>query len=73
MNWIPCSERIPDSKKTVLVTDGKEVAVAKYVTGCGPGWWNMPNMEVESHDIDFDNITHWLEIPPLVNCMEVQR
>ena len=48
MNWIPCSERLPEVGKSVLVTitlpDGqRECYVSKWV---GDKWWDASRFEV---------------------------
>ena len=68
-NWISIKERLPEFQKEVLVTDGKEIAIAYRwelsnengfcwsVAGCG-GWdFDLPFPEFE--------ITHWMDLPEL--------
>lgn len=51
--WIPCSERLPDTTRDVLVTDGDDICrTYYYVAG---GYWGQ----------DKWHPTHWRELPPM--------
>lgn len=71
--WIPVSERLPELRQNVLVSDGK---------GSGEGWldrydWHDPNREdvvytspqprdfwcIPGCKVDEDHVTHWMPLP----------
>ena len=38
--WIPCSERLPEEKKEVLISADGELYIAEYEMDHGKGYWN---------------------------------
>ena len=53
-NWIPVSERLPEIRKVVLITDGIDV---------GTGWMNQGWWNTSFADIQRDAVTHWMPLP----------
>lgn len=56
--WIPCSERMPEEKKEVLVSAGGELYIAEYEICQGKEYW--------SEVIEYRNITDvdaWMPMP----------
>ena len=52
--WIPVSERLPEIRKVVLITDGIDV---------GTGWMNQGRWNTSFADIQRDAVTHWMPLP----------
>ena len=52
--WIPVSERLPEIRKVVLITDGVDV---------GTGWVNQEWWNTSFADIQRDAVTHWMPLP----------
>jgi hypothetical protein len=40
--WIHVSERLPEPRRTVLLTDGSDVTIAEFVDQDGWSAWHMP-------------------------------
>ena len=38
--WIPCSERLPEEKKEVLISADGDLYIAEYEIDHGKGYWN---------------------------------
>lgn len=55
--WIKCSERLPDTDKTVIVDGG----IAYQRNG---GWFSLTGIEYPGRLIQW-NVTHWRPLPPL--------
>lgn len=54
--WIPCSDRLPDDHKNVLVAYENGVVWAAYV---GAGEWYCVSGEPNT----YGRITHWMDFP----------
>lgn len=52
--WIPVTERLPEIRKVVLITDGIDV---------GTGWMNQGWWNTSFADIQRDAVTHWMPLP----------
>lgn len=55
-HWIPCSERIPDAGKTILISDGCEVLIGYY---SGGDRWTVDGCE---YDPILEEIA-WMPLP----------
>ncbi len=57
MNWIPVTERLPDSDITVMIAtpDESEPVWLGYYSG-DDGWLFADGMPAE-------NVTHWMDLP----------
>lgn len=57
-SWIPCSERLPEEKKEVLISADGELYIAEYEIYHGKGYW--------SEVIEYRNVTDvdaWMPLP----------
>lgn len=54
MNWIPVTQRLPESGKRVIVCRGDKVEQGVYL-GVN-GWWKVYGTNTKS-------VTHWMEFP----------
>ena len=57
-HWIPCSERLPEEKKEVLISADGELWIAEYEIDHGKGYW--------SEVIEYRNVTDvdaWMPLP----------
>lgn len=56
MEWIKCSELMPEDMADVLVTNGEEVKSM---------WWNGSRWVscLSKYTIDSDDVTHWMPLP----------
>ena len=52
--WIPVTERLPEVRQVVLITDGIDV---------GTGWMNQGWWNTSFADIQRDDVTHWMPLP----------
>ena len=52
--WIPVTERLPEIRQVVLITDGIDV---------GTGWMNRGWWNTSFADIQRDAVTHWMPLP----------
>lgn len=60
--WIPCSERLPEEGKEVLVTVWNRCEVASY--NCALGGlkeWNFDSFSLDNED--FLDVTAWMPLP----------
>ena len=53
-HWIPVTERLPEIREVVLITDGVDVGTGWV----NQGWWNT-----SFADIQRDAVTHWMPLP----------
>lgn len=56
--WIPVSERLPETDEDILITDG----VAVYI-----GWINATSRQWRANSEDncfINNVTAWMPLPP---------
>ena len=56
--WIPCSERLPEEKKEVLISADGELYIAEYEMDHGKGYW--------SEVVEYRNVTDvdaWMPLP----------
>lgn len=56
--WIPCSERMPEEKKEVLISADGDLYIAEYEIDHGKGYW--------SEVVEYRNITDvdaWMPLP----------
>lgn len=56
--WIPCSERMPEEKKEVLISADGDLYIAEYEIDHGKGYW--------SEVIEYRNVTDvdaWMPLP----------
>jgi hypothetical protein len=57
-HWIPCSERLPEEKKEVLISADGELYIAEYEIYHGKGYW--------SEVVEYRNVTDvdaWMPLP----------
>ena len=52
--WIPVTERLPEIRQVVLITDGIDV---------GTGWMNQGWWNTSFADIRPGEVTHWMPLP----------
>ena len=52
-HWIPCSERLPENSRTVLVTDWGETCVGKRYDG---RWWDCDGNVLK-------DVSAWMPLP----------
>lgn len=65
MEWIKCSDRMPDNLQPVLIyTPSKlwlcPIATAIIELGC---WASTGNDENEVSWLEFSDVTHWMPLP----------
>ncbi len=74
MEWIPVAERVPDSARKVLITDGTNIGCAHYFaktynpsfdTHGGPEWANQHERLIGW----VDEPTHWAELTSLLETV----
>ena len=56
--WIPCSERLPEEKKEVLISADGDLYIAEYEIDHGKGYW--------SEVVEYRNVTDvdaWMPLP----------
>lgn len=56
--WIPCSDRMPEEKKEVLISADGELYIAEYEIDHGKGYW--------SEVVEYRNVTDvdaWMPLP----------
>lgn len=54
--WIPCSERLPENSRTVLVTDWGETCVSRRYDG---RWWDCDGNVLK-------DVSAWMDLPNVV-------
>ncbi|QGU13977.1 DUF551 domain-containing protein [Leclercia sp. 119287] len=56
MEWIKCSERMPEVMVTVITSNGFDI---------GQGWWDGDDWKsFDCHDVVPGKVTHWMPLPP---------
>ena len=70
MNWIKCSERLPEINKWVLVYASGEPDEKTITTSCfltidirDRPIWNLLSSGCGCCDSDLTNVTHWMPLP----------
>jgi hypothetical protein len=65
MNWVKCSDRLPEHLETVLFSDSKKVY---------SGYLLRPRFEDDDYigwfcsgDFPIDGVTHWMPLPEVPN------
>lgn len=61
--WISVGDRMPDARKRVLISCGLP-SKGEMPTVYEACWWPQHNEWQSDEGLDFDNVTHWRELPP---------
>jgi len=61
MDWVKCSDRLPEDRIDVLVFNGKACSVSCYCFNNTHNWWSHNNEEYDY------SITHWMPLPEVPN------
>ena len=74
MNWIKCSDRLPEESKNYLVgrfnyVDQLILEIMRW--DCKKqSWWTVNPEEYRDHEVEMNYVTHWRELPELPKELE---
>lgn len=65
--WIEYKSSLPQAHQKVVITNGKDVALAEYMPPIFGRQWEVCGIDGHQADWDFDikSITHWMPVPEL--------
>lgn len=63
MNWIKCSDRLPNDWQSVIMYFGDNVLHGQWVPDYG-GYFRVPDIEWNGPEPSEENpVTHWMPLP----------
>ena len=67
-DWIDVNDKLPDTTRDVIVTDGIDVSVAQYNKPWNKSWIGVCNGDLawtETGDLFMPNVIYWMECPEI--------